>query len=186
MDAIIPAYSRRLQVWHYEGGRNEVPDSTGIASPPLRRVPHFDSIQTYQAVLAADRKGDLMKLRIKGDSLRLRISPSEVSRLLLAGRIEETIHFGPDDEAKLTYSVMTSSGQGSVITVRHVAQDIAVVIPLGQVRAWADSEQVGIYGSISTGAGQLELALEKDFACLDQSNEENRDTYPHPGKGLVC
>ena len=46
-----------------------------------------------------------MKLRIKGNSLRLRVSRSEFTRFLSQSRIEETIHFGPGPEAKLTYGL---------------------------------------------------------------------------------
>jgi hypothetical protein len=35
-----------------------------------------------------------MKLRAKGNSLRFRVSRSELSRLMQTGRIEETIQFG--------------------------------------------------------------------------------------------
>jgi hypothetical protein len=37
-----------------------------------------------------------MKLRIKGDSLRLRVSRSEVEELLASDCLEDTIHFTPD------------------------------------------------------------------------------------------
>ncbi len=50
-----------------------------------------------------------MKLRIKGNSLRLRVSPSEVARLLETGRIEETIHLSSDQNASLTYALEHTS-----------------------------------------------------------------------------
>jgi len=127
-----------------------------------------------------------MKLRIKGDSLRLRVSPSEVSRLLGSGRIEETIHFGPEPDEKLTYALMTLSGQEAAISVRHLATEILVTVPVALARSWAEGEEVGIYRAVAIGSGQLELAVEKDFACLDKGEEENRDTYPNPSQGVVC
>jgi hypothetical protein len=127
-----------------------------------------------------------MKLRIKGDSLRLRVSPGEMSRLLQSGRIEETIHFGPEPDAALTYALLTGTAQDNVITVRYLPREIAVLVPTARARAWADSDQVGIYGATDTGTGQLELAVEKDFACLDKSVVENHDTYPNPNQGVAC
>ena len=127
-----------------------------------------------------------MKLRIKGDSLRLRVSPSEVTRLLQSGRVEETIHFGKADDAKLTYAILTSTAHHHALAVRRLAQEIAVIVPLAQARAWAGGEEVGMYSAVDTGAGQLELAVEKDFACLGKSDGENRDTYPHPDQSVVC
>jgi hypothetical protein len=40
-----------------------------------------------------------MKLRIKGNSLRLRVSPSELARFQAGGRTEETIRFTEAAEA---------------------------------------------------------------------------------------
>lgn len=127
-----------------------------------------------------------MKLRIKGDSLRLRVSPSEVSRLLQSGRIEETIHFGPEDDAKLTCALLTGSRMGDAFAVRRTATEIAVEVPAALVRVWSNSDQVGMYGAVDIGTGQLELAVEKDFACLDKSDAENNDTYPNPNQGVTC
>ncbi len=130
-----------------------------------------------------------MKLRIKGDSLRLRISPSEMSRLLVSGRIEETILFGPGCDAKLTYALSTNTGglaQSAAISVQYQAQEVLVTIGATQAKAWAEGTEVGLYANINTGGGQLEVAVEKDFACLDKSEPENHDTYPHPHQGSVC
>ena len=130
-----------------------------------------------------------MKLRIKGDSLRLRISPSEMSRLLLSGHIEETIRFGPGRDEKLTYALSTNSGDGTLdatMTVQFQALEVVVAIGANQARAWAEGTEVGLYANIDTGGGQLEVAVEKDFACLDKGEPENHDTFPHPNKGSVC
>ena len=130
-----------------------------------------------------------MKLRIKGDSLRLRVSPSEMSRLLVSGRIEETIRFGPGRDAKLTYALSTNSGDlapGAVMTIQYQAQEVVVTIDATQARAWAEGTEVGFYANINTGGGQLEVAVEKDFACLDKTEPENHDTFPHPKQGNLC
>jgi hypothetical protein len=125
-----------------------------------------------------------MKLRIKGNSMRLRISPSEMKRLLSAERIEEVIHFGPEPDAKLTYALEQAPSKDD-ITVRYRPQEVTVVLSTENARNWADGEEVGIYGSINLGHGQLELVIEKDFACLDK-NEGNEDTFPNPKGAQVC
>jgi hypothetical protein len=126
-----------------------------------------------------------MKLRIKGNSLRFRVSPSEMARLLETGRIEETIHFGSEDGASLTYA-LERSPCAQAISVRYRPQEVTVEIPTKDARVWADGEQVGLYGESGTRAGTLELAVEKDFACLDKDDEQNADTYPNPKQGAVC
>ncbi len=58
-----------------------------------------------------------MKLRIKGNSLRLRVSPSEMERLLSAGRIEEIIHFAQEPDAKLTYALEQAASKQEIPTL---------------------------------------------------------------------
>jgi hypothetical protein len=55
-----------------------------------------------------------------------------------------------------------------------------VIVPTRVAEAWADGDDVGIYGAVPNGSGSLSLAIEKDFACLDASHAGNRDTYPNP------
>ena len=124
-----------------------------------------------------------MKLRIKGDSLRLRVSPSEVVQLLETGRIQETIHFG--EEAQLTYAFELSE-QATAMTARYQAHEITVLVSGQDARRWADGSEVGIYGEVGVGRARLEIVVEKDFACLDKSEVDNRDTFPNPKHGAAC
>jgi hypothetical protein len=126
-----------------------------------------------------------MKLRMKENSLRFRVSPLEMNRLLRDGHIEETVRFGGEREAKLTYALEQSHDAGRM-TVRYERLCITVTLPAAEAEAWAESQEVGLYGSIEVGMHALELAVEKDFACLDKSDAENADTYPNPRQGAVC
>jgi len=119
----------------------------------------------------------VMKLRIKGDSLRLRVGPSEVERLIVSGRIEETVHFAPG--VHLTYALEISDGAASVSVVGSPGE-VVVILPAGVAQAWADGDDVGIYAALPNGSGSLELAIEKDFACLDPGHGASQDTYPNP------
>jgi hypothetical protein len=125
-----------------------------------------------------------MKLRIKGNSMRLRVSPSEMKRLLSAGRIEEVIHFGPAPDARLTYALEQAPSEDEM-TVRYRPQEVTVILSAGNARAWAEGDEVGIYGSFNVGNGQLELVVEKDFACLDKK-DGNEDTFPNPKGAQAC
>jgi hypothetical protein len=68
-----------------------------------------------------------MKLRIKGNSMRLRVSPSEMKRLLSDGRIEEIIRFGSEPDAKLTYA-LEQAASNEQIAVRYRPQEVTVVL----------------------------------------------------------
>lgn len=126
-----------------------------------------------------------MKLRIKGNSLRLRVAPSEMALLLATGRIEETIHFGLEADARLTYALEQSTSEPA-LTVRYQPQEVTVVVGEKQALQWAEQDQVGLYAEFAVGGQRLELAVEKDFACLDKGEEQNADTFPHPKEGAVC
>ena len=127
-----------------------------------------------------------MKLRIKGNSLRLRLTRSELERVVLGDRIEETIQFSPTEHAKLTYA-LESSKTSKTISVRYLPQDITVILPEEQLLIWSDVNNVGVYASVDIGkSGVLEIAIEKDFACLDGTDEDNRDTFANPHAGSVC
>jgi len=126
-----------------------------------------------------------MKLRIKGNSLRLRVSPSEMERLLQTGRIEETIHFAPQEDAKLTYALEHTVTEQE-ISVRFRPQEVTVVLSTDGAHKWAEGEQVGMCGTIDVGHDQLALLVEKDFACLDGKDADNEDTFANPKRGVVC
>ena len=126
-----------------------------------------------------------MKLRIKGDSLRLRVSPTEMTRLLENGRIEETIHFTADREASLTYA-LEHRAHTDAMTIAYAPHQIVVMISTQEAQRWAEGQDVGLYGGSDTSDGVLELAVEKDFACLDKDDAENADTFPNPKHGATC
>jgi hypothetical protein len=127
-----------------------------------------------------------MKLRIKGDSLRLRVSRSEVARLLAGDCLEETIHFTPEASAKFTYALQQDR-LVSIPTVQYTLNKVTILIPSDQANAWSVTDQVGIAEDISLGGlGLLALLIEKDFACLDRSEEDNADTFANPNAGTKC
>jgi hypothetical protein len=126
-----------------------------------------------------------MKLRIKGNSLRLRITPSEMARLLETGRVEESIRFGPGPDERLTYAVEFTP-TAAALTVRYAPGEVSILVSSAAARQWADGPEVGLYGQAAIDRDTLELAVEKDFACLDKNDPENVDTFPNPKQGAVC
>jgi uncharacterized protein DUF7009 len=127
-----------------------------------------------------------MKLRIKGDSLRIRVSRSEVARLLACECLEDTIHFTPEASATFTYALQQEPSL-SRPTVQYAGNKVTILIPADQANVWGVTDQVGIGEDISLGdLGALALLIEKDFSCLDQSQEDNEDTFPNPNAGVTC
>jgi hypothetical protein len=127
-----------------------------------------------------------MKLRFKGNTLRVRVSRSEVARLLAGDRLEETIHFTPEPAAKFTYALQQVQSL-SRPTVQYKENSVVILIPADQASAWGTTDQVGIAEDIGLGnLGSLAILIEKDFACLDRSEEDNEDTFPNPNAGTTC
>lgn len=127
-----------------------------------------------------------MKLRIKGDSLRLRVSRSELDRFLEGERIQDTIHFGAASEAKLTYALEIAL-QTAPVRVKYESQTVTVCLSDSQARNWARPSEVGVYSAVAIDPHfSLDIIIEKDFACLDRGEAENEDTFENPKTGVTC
>lgn len=116
-----------------------------------------------------------MKLRIKGNSLRLRLTRPEVARLSAGEAVEESTEFAPDQV--LMYKIRPAEGTDE-IRASFGSGVAEVTVAADRVRQWAASDETGIY----VLAGALDIAIEKDFRCLTRPEERfNADVYPHPG-----
>lgn len=118
-----------------------------------------------------------MKLRLRDNSLRLRLDRKEVAALALARSAESRTAVAPD--RALVYRVVLSADaeQPQVSFDQGV---ITVLVPEAVGRRWAESDDVGIYATTTWG---LRLTIEKDFRCLDTGarDEDESHSYDHPG-----
>jgi len=128
-----------------------------------------------------------MKLRIKGNSIRLRVSRSELAMLAETGRVEDAIQFAPGDEHRLAYSLQASP-EVKKFSVRHTPREITVMIPAAEAEAWWDTDRVGLEGEQRVGGDQtLAILVEKDFACFQpRPGEDAADAFPNPGDTRKC
>ncbi|RZU39102.1 DUF7009 family protein [Edaphobacter modestus] len=127
-----------------------------------------------------------MKLRLKGNSLRLRVTRSELTSLQAGKRIQESVLFPADPPASLGY-VLGIGSHNQPVHVVLASQQIVVSLSQDQLVSWSGEHQVGIYASLPVAEGTvLEVAIEKDFACLDLSDEDNTDTFANPMAGKAC
>ena len=126
-----------------------------------------------------------MKMRIQGDSLRLRVRRSELDRLLAGGRVEETVHFPGGPAASLTYTLEVVNGDRET-SVRYGTGEIAVAIAAADACVWSQEDKVGIYKELHHDGGIFSLTVEKDFACLDSMSEDQSDAFENPRRATVC
>ena len=123
-----------------------------------------------------------MKLRIRGNSLRLRLTKSEVAEIGAGKIVEETVEFGGEPSQRLIYALVPSDDAESATAVFEGGR-IAVFIPKTQAAEWARTNQTGIEAEkqIDDGGRALRILIEKDFACLEtRAGEEDADAFAHP------
>jgi len=126
-----------------------------------------------------------MKLRLQSNSVRLRLKRGEVEQLVRIGRIEEKIIFG-DVENDAFHYVLETSSTISVPLARCQAHSILVQVPVEIASRWALSDEIGIETVQAAGDKNLQILIEKDFACLNGTEQKNIDTFPHPLSGTKC
>ena len=118
-----------------------------------------------------------MKLRLRDNSLRLRLDRKEVAALALTRLAESRTAVSPDQP--LVYRVVLSA-EAQEPQASFEGGVIVVLIPEAAGRRWAESDDVGIYATTPWG---LRLTIEKDFRCLDAGarDEDESHSYDHPG-----
>jgi len=119
-----------------------------------------------------------VKLRIKGSSLRLRLTQGEIQQLVETGEVQEQVPFAAN--ATLVYRLRRDS-KISDITATYTVNLIEILIPERASREWCGSDRVTLEHSQRVPGGELRVTLEKDFACLaPRAGEDESDNFPHP------
>ncbi len=71
--------------------------------------------------------------------------------------------------------------------VKYSSNTVTVQMPFALASHWGKSSLVGLSNTLDLGsAGTLSVLVEKDFACLDQSDADNEGTFPNPHANIVC
>ena len=119
-----------------------------------------------------------MKLRIRDNSVRLRLTQGEVERLRDEGIVSARTGFPGGRE----FQYVVESSPASVKPGAFLSESVITVrLPETTVLAWANSEQVSIIGEQLLDAEKLKILVEKDFACLaPREGEDESDMFPHP------
>jgi len=112
-----------------------------------------------------------MKIRIKGNSLRYRLTRTDIDTFTKNGYLEEQTNFGGD---KLIYAI--KSGETDNLSATFKNNNITLLMPAHMVKEWAETERVGFENKTN----DFFLLVEKDFKCLDSVDEDQSDNYPNP------
>lgn len=122
-----------------------------------------------------------MKIRIKGNSLRIRLSKSEVNQLAGEGYLEEQTSFSNN---ALVYALQTNV-DAEQLSANFDNNKITMYVPEALTKGWPVNSIVGFDAMMPVADGStLSLLLEKDFVCKDATKEDQCDNYENPGK--IC
>ncbi len=127
-----------------------------------------------------------MKLRIKGATLRLRLTQGEMRALLDQGVVEERVPFAPG--VNLVYRLKRDAAAGD-ISASFRDGVVEILVPEAGAREWCNTEMVSWAHEQALPGGALRITLEKDFACLaPREGEDETENFPHPEarSGKTC
>jgi len=120
-----------------------------------------------------------MKLRIRANTIRLRLTRSEVDQLGRGDTVEESTAF--PDGAVLKYSIEPGDGYAAGLQFNGSEVTVRVNVDSQAATDWAISEEVDLDSEALKSVGLLSVLIEKDFACLvPREGEQELDTFLNP------
>lgn len=120
-----------------------------------------------------------MKIRIKGNSIRIRLSKSETALFAAKGYLEERTDFG---NSNFIYAV--KSTEDKIMSADFINGNITMHVPKHLAEEWVSSNLVALDCNMAAENDKnLYLLLEKDFKCIDAViTEEQSDYFENPAK----
>ena len=121
-----------------------------------------------------------MKLRIRGNSIRMRLKVSEVESIGAGERIEEKTQF---PGSALTYGLEVADI--AEMETRFTDGKILVRLPRKAAEEWAGNDTVSLVAEQNLSDTEtISVLIEKDFKCLAPGHHrdclDDEDTFPHP------
>src|SRR5437016_896481 len=105
-----------------------------------------------------------MKLRIKGNSIRIRLSRSEIEHFGKEGYLEEQTKF----KKEIFIYALRSVPDGNELSSDFSGNKITVYVPSQMALEWTTTDNIGYNNIMELGDGkQLFILIEKDFKCID-------------------
>ena len=118
-----------------------------------------------------------MKIRIKGNTLRLRLSKTDLHTLAQNNTVTEKTSFGINELVYELKPVHTSDA----LSASFENNKISILIPAQFSTSWNKNEIVNIDAKQNIGNGEtLYILVEKDFQCLDKTTEDQTDYFINP------
>ena len=126
-----------------------------------------------------------MKLRIKGNTLRLRLTQSEVKQFAEQGICSEKTVFGDH-----SFIYQLHKADVDDVHAEYQLDTVSVAVPDDMADAWAnDNESAAIeYTQLNADGSKLLVLIEKDFMCSPNNpRSDESDNFPNPNaRNLEC
>jgi hypothetical protein len=121
-----------------------------------------------------------MKLRIQGNSLRLRLQQREVAELHEHGRLSESLLLGIGPEEAFTYRL--ERHPGALLELLREPAGLVVRLPAAWAAELAQTDRVGVDVEVPVAPGvAVRVKVEKDYGCLsERPGEDEMDAFPNP------
>ncbi|RYE35813.1 MAG: hypothetical protein EOP42_05595 [Sphingobacteriaceae bacterium] len=121
-----------------------------------------------------------MKIRIKGNSVRLRLSRSEIELFGKEGYLEEVTEFA---NGTFSYAIQKLF-EGRSLDASFTEQKLTVFVPQAVMQEWVNTDIVGFDHHLPVGEDKtLFLLIEKDYKCIDgDAAEDQSDYFDNPVK----
>lgn len=121
-----------------------------------------------------------MKIRIKDNSIRFRLSATDLKQLKKNGKVVSKCAFGTSQIFK--YSVVANKkGNSEVLCIDLKKNHIKVEIAESDVKEWIKTDLEGFDAHMDNGTKEgLYVLLEKDWQCLTPRDEDESDLFPNP------
>jgi hypothetical protein len=69
------------------------------------------------------------------------------------------------------------------LSATYIGNKMTVFVPGKKGDEWTCTDLVGFSDEMEIGSGKkLLILIEKDFACIDHTDEDQSDNYPNPNK----
>jgi hypothetical protein len=113
-----------------------------------------------------------MKLRLRDNSIRFRITKSELAHLVKEGFVEAHTDLGPSLADRLTYRILAAGDRPRARMDHHT---ITLEVPKAILKPWAESEAISLALDHQWTTGKTCVLVEKDLPCTNPREGEDED-----------
>jgi hypothetical protein len=125
-----------------------------------------------------------MKLRTTSNSIRLRLSQTDLRNFADRGIVEDTLHLDRASGQALIYNLRRDETIEELV-VSFENNCLSISIPASGADAWTSTDQVSVEAQGTTN--RPSILIEKDFACLKpRSGDDDVDSFPNPEAKSAC